>query len=353
MLKGIIKSLYYDFPRRFLNGRAFPCRNLMMELTYRCNLSCKMCSIQNETAVRENVKGDVELEKDEILRIIDQLPQNSNITFTGGEVFLKKGIEEILEKAANRHRVTLATNGVLLKRHSQQLIQSGVRNLGISLDGPPEVHDRVRNRKGVFGDLKKGLEVLLEARDGNKARFPIININSVILPENYASLSEIVRQVKGLRLDSCTFQVYDPSRNRSGVALQENVSIKENPIRSVEEIDPAFLRENLHKTIEEGKKHRVKIGFSPPLTVDEIVDYYQKVFDLSRWRCHLPWITMRISPYGDVYPCLNYSIGNIRENNLRELWNSDRYIRFRRLLRQKGIFEACIGCCKMFPSLTV
>jgi MoaA/NifB/PqqE/SkfB family radical SAM enzyme len=60
MLKNVLRSIYYDFPRKFLQGKAFPCRNLVIELTYRCNLSCSMCSIMNEIAMRENAKNDVE-----------------------------------------------------------------------------------------------------------------------------------------------------------------------------------------------------------------------------------------------------------------------------------------------------
>ena len=89
MIKKIIRSLYYDLPPSVLNGRALPCRNLVMELTYRCNLSCQMCSIMNEIADREISRRDTELDQYEIMSIIDQLPFNSNVTFTGGEIFLK------------------------------------------------------------------------------------------------------------------------------------------------------------------------------------------------------------------------------------------------------------------------
>jgi radical SAM protein with 4Fe4S-binding SPASM domain len=105
----------------------------------------------------------------------------------------------------------------------------------------------------------------------------------------------------------------------------------------------------LNGIVEEGRKRQVSVAFSPPLTVDEIVSYYHNAFDLRGWRCHFPWQTTRVSPYGDVYPCLNYRIGNTREHLLRDLWNHERYIRFRQTLAKKDIFSACIGCCKMFP----
>ena len=133
------------------------------------------------------------------------------------------------------------------------------------------------------------------------------------------------------------------------MALQAHIDHNENPLGEVEEIDSIILKRSLQRAFEEGERHHVKVRFSPPLSIDEIVLYYQKKFNLSRWRCYLPWNTLRISPYGDVYPCLNYLIGNVRKDNLSELWNNDRYVQFRRLLGTNGIFQACVGCCKMAP----
>jgi radical SAM protein with 4Fe4S-binding SPASM domain len=278
-----------------------------------------------------------------------QLPHGSNITFTEGEAFLKRGFDEILEKTALRHRITVASNGVLLEKYSDLLIENRVQALGISLDGPPEIHDHVRNKKRAFHNLQKGLQALMAAKEKSNSIFPYINSNAVILNENFTTLPEIVRVVKRMGVNSCSFQIFDPSMRRSGLALQGRIDHDENPLDGVVRIDPFLLKQSLHKVLEEGEKHHMKVRFSPPLSVDEIVLYYQKKFNLSRWRCDLPWNTIRVSPYGDVFPCLNCSIGNIRKNDLSELWDNDRYVQFRRQLKTKGIFQMCIGCCKMLP----
>jgi radical SAM protein with 4Fe4S-binding SPASM domain len=303
----------------------------------------------NEIANREHLRRETELDKDEILQIINQLPSGSNITFTGGEALLKKGISEILEKTGRKYKITIASNGVLLKQHAELLVKAGVRTLGVSLDGPPDVHDRIRNQEGLFQKLQNGLQALIEAKRIQSSPFPAISINAVILKENHSFLPQVVKIVKDLGLDSCTFQIFDPSLRRSGMAPDENLKEEESPLGNVEEIDTTSLRTCLNEIIEEGRKRQVSVTFSPPLSVDEIVSYYRKVFDLGGWRCHFPWQTTRVSPYGDVYPCLNYRIGNTREYPLRDLWNHERYIGFRRALAKKGIFSACIGCCKMFP----
>jgi Fe-coproporphyrin III synthase len=345
----VLSTLYYDFPRKVFLGRALPCRNVVFELTYRCNLSCQMCSIMNEIASREHLTKETELDKMEILEIINQLPSGSNITFTGGEALLKKGIDEILERTGRIQKITIASNGVLLKQHADLLVRARVRALGVSLDGPPDVHERIRNQEGLFQKLQNGLQALIEAKRIESSPFPSININAVILRENHRFLPQVVKIVKDLGLDSCTFQIFDPSLRRSGIAPDENLKEEESPLANIEEIETSSLRACLNEIIQEGRKHQVSVAFSPPLSADEIVSYYRKVFDLEGWRCHFPWQTTRVSPYGDVYPCLNYRIGNTREYPLRDLWNHKRYFGFRRTLAKKGIFSACIGCCKMFP----
>jgi radical SAM protein with 4Fe4S-binding SPASM domain len=303
----------------------------------------------NEIAAREDLRRETELDKEEILGVVNQLSPGSNITFTGGEALLKKGIDEILEKTGRIYKITIASNGALLKQHAELLVKARVRALGVSLDGPPDVHDRIRNQEGLFQKLQNGLQALIEAKRIQSSPFPAISVNAVILSENHRFLFQVVKIVKDLGLDSCTFQIFDPSLRRSGIAPDENLKEEESPLGNVEEIDTTSLRTCLKEIIEEGRKQKVSVAFSPPLTIDELISYYQRAFDLGIWRCHFPWQTTRVSPYGDVYPCLNYRIGNVREHSLRILWNHERYIRFRRTLGKKGIFSACIGCCKMFP----
>jgi len=346
MLKQILQSLYYNLPYKYLGGKAFHCRNIILELTYRCNLSCQMCSIMNEISYRENKRRDAELSKNEIINIIDQLPSNSNVTFTGGEVFLKKGIEEIIRKAAAKHTVTIATNGLLLSKHAEMLIESGVKAIGASLDGPPNLHNRIRNVRNAYEQLENGLKKIRKYKIKHKSADPRITVNSVILKENYFRLPEIIEIVKNFGVGNCSFQILDLSLNRSGIALNGKRVWNHNPLEKIEKIDPIRLKESLSKIVMEGIKHGIETRFSPQLTIDEIVQYYQGSFDRNNWKCSMPWNTMRISPYGDVYPCLNLLVGNLRENKLNELWNHPTYLHFRESLKKASLFSSCVGCCK-------
>jgi radical SAM protein with 4Fe4S-binding SPASM domain len=301
----------------------------------------------NELVVKEKKRNDVELNQDEIMSLIDQLPKNSNVTLTGGEVFLKKGIEEIIEKTAAKHHVTIATNGLLLSKHSEIVVKSGVEAIGVSLDGPPDVHNRIRNVPNAYEKLEESLRVLRLKKEKLKLTNPKINVNSVILTDNYDRLEKTVSFFKKNGISSCTFQILDLSLNRSGINLNGNKNFCQNPLVHIDKINPILMKKALDNIIEQGKKQSVDIRFLPQLTIDEITQYYQGTFDLTNWECNLPWNTMRVSPYGDVYPCMNLFIGNVRQNKLSTLWNNQTYTKFRQSLKHASLFPSCIGCCKM------
>jgi MoaA/NifB/PqqE/SkfB family radical SAM enzyme len=298
----------------------------------------------NEIDFRENKRKDAELNKSEIMKIIDQLPPNSNVTFTGGEVFLKKGIDEIIRKTAPKHTVTIATNGLLLVKHVGLVLEAGVKAIGVSLDGPPEVHNQIRRVPRAYDQLADGFRTIMRSRQDS---LPHINVNGVILPDNYSRLHEVPAILKDFGIYSCSFQILDLSLKRSGISPNGCASFDTNPLLDIQPIDPGHLKTSLLNLLRAGWEHHIDLRFMPALSVDEIVAYYQGRFDLNLWTCRLPWDTMRISPYGDVYPCLNLLVGNVRRNKLREIWNNDTYRGFRRDLKRASLFPACVGCCKM------
>ena len=303
----------------------------------------------NEINEKENVNQAIELNKDEILNIINGLSVNSNITFTGGEVFLKKGIDEILKQATANHNVTIASNGALLGTYAELIVKSGIQSLSISIDGPAEIHEKIRNQKDLYNRIKSSLIKLNKFKEKNSTSLPYVNFNTVILKDNFKFLPEIIADVKELGGNSCSFQILDPSLNRSGLSLSDSIDLDPISIPDDEKIDPVVLKEYLKSLIKKATNEQIKISFIPSLNIDEIALYYQGRFNVNNWKCSLPWTTTRISPYGDVYPCLNFYIGNVKTDNLNNLWNHYRYIQFRNQIKKAGIFNSCVGCCKMVP----
>ena len=113
-----------------------------LELTYRCNLSCPFCFI-NEDRQKD------EMTTQEWLDIIKQIPFFGVISLVAGEVMLRKDFNIILEKACRQTfgKVSLITNGLMLNKEKIDFfIKNNMLLLSVSLDGFEQNHDDIRNK---------------------------------------------------------------------------------------------------------------------------------------------------------------------------------------------------------------
>ncbi|MEE8076597.1 MAG: radical SAM protein, partial [Candidatus Binatia bacterium] len=127
-----------------------------IELTYGCNLRCVHCFNPTHKA-----KG--ELSTQDFYRIIDQLAQKGCfvITFTGGEMFMRKDTFEILTYAKKKgFAVILFTNATLITPERADQIQAlQPLRVEISIYGAtPETYERVTQIPGSFGRFLKGVK---------------------------------------------------------------------------------------------------------------------------------------------------------------------------------------------------
>jgi radical SAM protein with 4Fe4S-binding SPASM domain len=53
-----------------------------------------------------------------------------------------------------------------------------------------------------------------------------------------------------------------------------------------------------------------------------------------------------VIPDGSIKPCLSlgYAMGNLQEAPFKEIWNGERAVQFRRLLKEKSYFPICPRC---------
>jgi cyclic pyranopterin phosphate synthase len=109
---------------------------LRISITDRCNLRCIYC-VPRETIQR--LTHDEVLRYEEILRLVRLGVRMGidKIRVTGGEPLVRKGVFDFLTKLARTDglkELTLTTNGMLLAEHIEEIQQSGIQRLNISLD---------------------------------------------------------------------------------------------------------------------------------------------------------------------------------------------------------------------------
>lgn len=134
---------------------------LCLHVAHDCNLACQYCFA--EEGEYNGPKGLMSLEVGKAA--IDLLikssgnRQNLEVDFFGGEPLMNFGLVKDLveyarsiEKEANKNfRFTITTNGVLLDEDKQKYINENMSNVVLSLDGRPEVNDKMRHTIGGKG----------------------------------------------------------------------------------------------------------------------------------------------------------------------------------------------------------
>ncbi len=159
-------------------------RNCVWELTLACNLNCVHCG---SSAGRARLD---ELSTAECLDVVDQLAGLGCelITLSGGEPMMRDDWFVIARAIADRGiHVNMVTNGLMITDRSAALIaESGMCNVGVSIDGPQEIHDRIRAR-GAFAKSIEGIRTLV--RNGVS-----VGVMTTINRWNMAHLAEI-RQI--------------------------------------------------------------------------------------------------------------------------------------------------------------
>lgn len=171
-------------PDLFRNG-ALHHDSYLVEIfvTQKCNLACKYCSAQAGADMPH-------LDPDLARRAIDQiflLPQKLPvmIELAGGEPLANFGlfcdlvhyVEKKSLESARPARLFTQTNGTLVTSEIAEFLKAHEISVGVSIDGPPEIHDALRPLAGgqaSFDKVLKGMSILRE----HGVRFGIITVLS-------------------------------------------------------------------------------------------------------------------------------------------------------------------------------
>ena len=159
-------------------------RLVAWEVTRRCNLACGHCRASSLCGPYPGELGTARG-----LRLLDEIATLGRpvIILTGGEPLLRDDIYELARYGDARGlRMVLATNGTLLTGTvAARLIESGVRRVSISLDGPDAAsHDAFRGVSGAFAGALAGIAALGQA--GLE-----FQINTTITRANLAQIRQI------------------------------------------------------------------------------------------------------------------------------------------------------------------
>lgn len=303
-----------------LNYYNFPPSVMQIEVTNRCNMRCKWC-------YRENLEmlgkvGDMPLEP--LMKLLEQCRGVRLLHLFGeGESLMYPGIIDVIRHAAKYVKCpSLTTNGTMLRHMGKELAESGLGELGVSIDGTdPE----------TFREIRK---VELSRIIDNVAYFASISnipirISAVVSADNLDSLRNMPELAKEIgNVKELHFQ-----------GLHESTASKEH----------GFLKLSVHNPdvksfMDEMREKCRRFGFET--NVDNLEYFLERPSP-----CMSPFAgIVYINKDGYLAPCCNYAhrpLANVFEVGLRGALQSENARNFRKLMLDEDYPDHCQTWCGM------
>jgi radical SAM protein with 4Fe4S-binding SPASM domain len=294
-----------------------------LDVTYRCNERCVHCYLDHE--------DHGEMTTTEIKDLLDQLAGAGVffLTLSGGEILLRKDFFEILEYARElTFSVKLKSNAIMIrKREAQRIRTLGVESIQVSIySHRPEVHDAITK---VKGSLKRSLEAIRFLKSyGLK-----VIIANVLMAQNRQDYPGVRALAAEIGVDCTLDPTITPKMDGDRSVLNLNVD------RSA--LEQVFRDQSLVGNVAEF------CATSSKPDVDE----------LESLPCSAGHTSCYISPYGDVYPCVQFPLpsGNIRSRRFLDIWRNSTQLNDVRSIRLRDM-PSCSKCihgsaCTRCPGL--
>lgn len=303
--------------------------------------------------------SDKQMSVDQIIKFIKDLRNhNPNIKFvlTGGEVFLRNDLENLFKfLIKEKIKYNIITNGTIMNKDYFKLIaQSNALNISFSLDGSEKINDYIR---GAVGSFKKTIENIKYFNSINEKQIPV-TIATTISKNNFNYLANLIPLVKKLkvRLTIIHLQFLEKIVISKHSKLTKVIFGKPSDCMrwsadkfSKEDVDAIIKNIDICKKI--AHENQVDIDFLPNLGEKDIYSYYLNGNYCHEDTCNLPFRQIVINPFGKVYPCFperfDYSIGNVKNENVIDIINNKGRKKFLSIIKQRGIFPACLRCCSL------
>jgi radical SAM protein with 4Fe4S-binding SPASM domain len=297
--------------------------NAHLDVTYRCNERCVHCYLDHDD------HGEMTLA--EIKDLLDQLADAGVLflTLSGGEVLMRMDFFDILTYARQlQFCVKIKTNGFMIReKEADRLRDLGVQEVRISIySHRAEIHDAITKLPGSLRRSVTAIRML-------KARGVSIAIGNVLMRHNLNDYGGVKRLADELGVPVITDPTITPKMNGDRSILQFGIR-------------DTHLNQVLHDA---GVIENVDEFCAVPNAVDDSA--------LDSLPCSAGHTYCYISPYGDVYPCVQFPLpcGNVRKEKFLDIWRNSTQLNDVRSIRTRDL-PTCSSCahagtCTRCPGL--
>jgi AdoMet-dependent heme synthase len=314
-------SLLFEMNQKAL-GLGIPI-SVHLDVTYRCNERCVHCYLDHD--------DHGEMTTSEIRDLLTQLADAGVffLTLSGGEVLMRRDFFAIVEHARGLlFNVKVKTNGVMIREsEAKRLRELGVEQIQISVySHRAEVHDAITK---LPGSLKRTLQAIRFL----KSQGLKVVIANVLMARNVGDHAGVMALAHELGVPYTLDPTITPKIDGDTSILHLRVGGSD--------LQQVFHERALVGDVEE-------FCAPPPPPGDDIMDGFP---------CSAGHTACYISPYGDVFPCVQFPLpcGNVRKQKFLDIWRDSGQLKEVRSIRARDlpVCSSCahVGTCTRCPGL--
>ena len=299
-----------------------------IEVTTRCNLECIIC----EHTYWKEKNRDISFK--EFKNIVDQFPKLKWIGLTGiGESFLNKDFLKMLRYVKEKNIfVELYENFYLIDENiARELVEMEIDKILVSFDAATkETYEKIRVNSN-FERVIKNVKNLLRLKKEKRAYFPEIAFHFIINKLNISEISQYIDLVHSITQGEKTTIQFTRMLHKFSEINNLFTEVPENIIQDTER-----------------KAKEIK---NIEITWNTDVPRFKPSLDkCTKWTMPFIFVT------GHVIPCCvgneanrrdfqkETALGNVFEQNFKEIWYGEKYEILRKMLRQGKVPLACKNC---------
>ena len=280
-----------------------------IEVTNRCNLACAMCPRDHFDLPKEDMPFET------FKKIVGRLDGITLLTLTGwGEPLMHPHIFEMINYCKDRgYRVKLTTNGILLTPDMRtKVVSSGLDELSISLESVKKASEVGHSTLDALNYIK---ELVRERQEG----IPALTLQATLHKERGQDIFDVIGFSKEAGIERVNLGRLDVRLNND---LKRPSSQEERRI--------------LREADRLGRELGIRVDSIQYALFDGLERAAYKILKYSLHRfgkyCLRLYDYIYINQKAEVTPCCGmptYSVGNLLEKELREIWRSNEFRSFR------------------------
>jgi len=282
---------------------------VMIEPTNICNLRCPLCPSGNGTLKRPRGYMELNLFK----KIIDEIRERSFMVclWNQGESFLNKDFIKMIKYASEAGLFTLVSTNGNVELDPQEIIDSGLDSMILSLDGATQETYNKYRINGKLDLVLNNVNKMIKARKKGGINKPFLRWQFLVLKHNeheIDAIKKLAREYEVDHLELKTVQIYS----------------KED-INNFLPLNPKYRRYKI-----KNDDFELKVGIKN--------------------RCRRIWTSPVINWDGEVSICcfdkdLEFPIGNVKNQQLEKIWKNNAINKIRQqILKNRKAIAICRNC---------